>query len=79
MYPPLGEAGLYRHVGLWQDGIHHCNLVRATLKGAKQSWALITDEPPSLQTLWQYALRFRVEELFLASKSAAGVVISSWL
>ena len=25
--------------------------------------------PPSLNTLWQYALRFRVEELFLDSKS----------
>jgi len=32
---------------------------------------VITDEPPSLQTLWQYALRFRVEELFLDSKSGA--------
>jgi hypothetical protein len=31
----------------------------------------LTDEPPSLQTLWQYALRFRVEELFLDSKSGA--------
>ncbi len=30
---------------------------------------MLTDEPPSLQTLWQYALRFRVEELFLDSKS----------
>ncbi|WP_262561151.1 hypothetical protein [Acaryochloris sp. CCMEE 5410] len=30
---------------------------------------MITDESPSLQTLWQYALRFRVEELFLDSKS----------
>ena len=33
--------------------------------------AVVTDEPPSLQTLWQYALRFRVEELFLDSKSGA--------
>ena len=29
------------------------------------------DEEPSLQTLWQYGLRFRVEELFLDSKSGA--------
>lgn len=71
LYPPIGEARLYRHVGLWQDGIHRCNLVLATVKGAKESWAVITDEPPSLQTLWQYALRFRVEELFLDSKSGA--------
>ena len=45
--------------------------VLATVKGAKDSWAVITDEPPSLQILWQYALRFRVEELFLDSKSGA--------
>lgn len=30
---------------------------------------MITDEPPSLNILWQYGLRFRVEELFLDSKS----------
>ena len=71
MYPPLGEARLYRHVGLWLDGIHRCNLVLATVQGAKDSWAVVTDEVPTLQTLWQYALRFRVEELFLDSKSGA--------
>ncbi len=71
LYPPLGEARLYRNVGLWLDGIYRCNLVLATVKGAKESWAVITDEPPNLQTLWQYALRFRVEELFLDSKSGA--------
>lgn len=43
--------------------------VVASPKGVKEPWAVITDEPPSLQTLWQYALRFRVEELFLDSKS----------
>lgn len=50
VYPPLGEARLYRHVGLWQDGIHRCHLVLATVKGAKESWAVITNESPSLQT-----------------------------
>lgn len=71
IYPPLGEARLYRHVGLWADGMHRCNLVLATVVGAKDSWAVVTDETPTLQTLWQYALRFRVEELFLDSKSGA--------
>ena len=36
-----------------------------------EPWAVITDETPTLQTLWQYGLRFRVEELFLDSKSGA--------
>jgi hypothetical protein len=71
MYPPLGQAWLYRHVGLWLDGAHRCNLVLATVQGAKESWAVITDESPTLQTRRQYALRFQVEELFLDSKSGA--------
>jgi hypothetical protein len=71
MYPPLGQARLDRNVGLWLDRVHRCHLVLATVKGAKESWAVITDESPTLQTLWQYALRFQVEELFLDSKSGA--------
>ncbi len=71
VYPKKGEAAFYRHVGLWQDGYHRCNLVVASPSGVKEPWAVITSEPPTLQTLWQYALRFRVEELFLDSKSGA--------
>jgi len=71
LYPRLGEACLIRNVGLWADGTHRCNLVLATVSGAKDSWAVATDEPPTLQTLWQYALRFQIEELFLDSKSGA--------
>ncbi len=51
------------------DGKYRCNLVLANVKGVTEPWAVITDEKPSLQTLWQYGLRFRVEELFLDSKS----------
>ncbi len=71
LWPPLGEAIFYHNVGLWQDGKYHCNLVQALVKGVKEPWAVITDETPTLQTLWQYSLRFRVEELFLDSKSGA--------
>jgi len=46
-------------------------LVLATVKGVKEPWAVITSEPPTLQTLWQYGLRFQVEELFLDSFSGA--------
>ncbi len=42
-----------------------------TLMDIPQPWAVISNEEPSLQTLWQYDLRFRVEELFLDSKSGA--------
>jgi hypothetical protein len=71
LYPPMNQALLLKNVGLWADGIHRANLVLATVKGAKDSWAVITDEEPSLQTLWNYSSRFCVEELFLDSKSGA--------
>ena len=71
LYPPVNQAKLLINVGLWADGIHRANLVLATVKGAKDSWAVITDEVPSLQTLYQYSSRFCVEELFLDSKSSA--------
>jgi hypothetical protein len=66
-YPTL----VYQNVGLWLNGVHCCNLVLAAVQGTKDAWAVITDEPLTLQTLWQYALRFRVEELCLDSKSGA--------
>ena len=67
--PPKSEAILYHNVGLWLDGECRSNFVLANVKGAKEPWAVITNESPTLQTLWQYALRFRIEELFLDSKS----------
>ena len=53
--PPKSEAIFYHHVGLWLDGECCSNLVLANVKGAKEPWAVITDEEPTLQTLWQYA------------------------
>jgi hypothetical protein len=69
LLPAKGQAKLYTNVGLWSDGDCRCNLVLASVRGIKESWAVITDEPPSLDILWRYGLRFRIEELFLDSKS----------
>jgi hypothetical protein len=52
-------------------GLLRCNLVVAYPEGVSEHWAVITDEPPTLKTLHEYALGFRVEELFLDSKSGA--------
>ena len=71
LWPPKGEAVLYHNVGLWLDGEYRSNIVLANVRGVKEPWAVITDETPTLETLWQYGLRFRVEELFLDSKSGA--------
>jgi hypothetical protein len=69
LFPQKAEAVLCHDVGLWLDGKYRCNVVLANVRGVKEPWAVITDENPFLQTLWQYGLRFRVEELFLDSKS----------
>jgi hypothetical protein len=71
LVPPLNEASIYRQVRLWTDGAHVTNLIVATARGAKEPWTVITNETPTLNTLWQYGLRFRIEELFLDSKSGA--------
>lgn len=69
LVPSVCEAVLFHNVGLWLDGLYRCNLVLANVRGVKEAWGVITDEEPSLNTLWQYGMRFRVEQLFLDSKS----------
>ncbi|NER06530.1 MAG: transposase [Okeania sp. SIO3C4] len=71
LWPAKGEACLYPGVRLWSEGRWRTNLVLANARGTKEPWAVITDEAPSLQTLWQYGYRFRTEELFLDAKSGA--------
>ena len=69
LWPKKAEAALYHNVGLWLDGKYRCNIILANVRGVQEPWAVITDENPSLQTLWQYGMRFCIEELFLDSKS----------
>lgn len=71
MSPNKGEAKLMQDVRLWSPGTDRTHLALANVRGAREPWAVITDEPPSLQTFWQYSQRFAVEELFLDSKSGA--------
>ncbi len=57
-----GEAKLYHGVRLWEQGTQQVNLVVAYPKGVAEPWVVMTNEPPSLNTLWQYGLRFRVDK-----------------
>jgi hypothetical protein len=74
-----GEAKMYHKVRLWEQGIETVNLVLAYPQGVAEPWAVITDETPTLETLWQYGFRFRVEELFLDSKSGVFALVDSRL
>lgn len=47
--------------------------------GVDEPWAVITDESPTLQTLWQYALRFQIEELFQGQQEECVSVGRLWL
>jgi hypothetical protein len=69
LWPPVTQAKLYHNVRLWSEAVLQVNLVLAYPQGVDEPWAVITDERPTLETLWQYGLRFRLEELFLDSKS----------
>lgn len=40
VYPPVGEAALYRNIKLWNDGIHRCNLVLAHPVGVDEARSL---------------------------------------
>ncbi len=65
LYPLVNQAQLLTNVGLWTDGFHRANLVLATVAGAKDSWAVITDEIPSLQTLRRINLVFSHQYYYL--------------
>ncbi len=69
LYPPKGQVKLYHQVRIWTDAQLQCNLALASMRGVKDKWAIMTDETPTLETFWDYGLRFRIEQLFLDSKS----------
>ena len=78
-WPPVGEARCYHQVALWETEIQAGNLVLANPQGVQEPWAVLTDEAPTLETLWDYGLRFRTEELFLDDKSGCFQLESSRL
>ena len=53
---------MYHQVRLWEQGIETVNLALAYPEEVAEPWAVITDEPPTLQTLYQYGFRFRVDK-----------------
>jgi len=59
--PPLEKPG-YTRRALWADGL--TVVISSGDRATEQeSCKVVTDESPLLQTLWQYALRFRIERV----------------
>lgn len=70
LLPPANQASLFTQVKIL-DGIE-CHLATATVSQAQESWAVVTSEPPSLQTFAIYGRRFGgIEPHFKDYKSAA--------
>lgn len=75
---PTGQAYLFPNVSVL-DGIT-CHLATATVAGAKESWAVLSEQRPSLQTFALYGQRFGgIEPHFKDYKSAAFDVLQSGL
>jgi hypothetical protein len=70
LLPETGEAYLFENVTILED--IECHLATATVSIAQESWAVITNIPPSLQTFALYGQRFGgIEPHFKDYKSAA--------
>ncbi len=70
LLPPAEQASLFRDVTILKD--IECHLATATLTMAEESWAVITDTSPSLQTFALYGQRFGgIEPHFKDYRSAA--------
>ena len=70
LLPPAEQAHLVKDVTILKD--IECHLAAATLTMAEESWAVITDTSPSLQTFALYGQRFGgIEPHFKDYKSAA--------
>lgn len=78
LLPPAEQAYLFEHVQVL-DGIA-CHLATANAPDTKDAWAVLSNQPPSLQTFALYGKRFGgIEPHFKDYKSAAFGVLQSRL
>lgn len=78
LWPSRKQAYLFPNVSVL-GGIA-CHLATATVAGTQESWAVLSERPPSLQTFAVYGQRFGgIEPHFKDYKSAALNVLQSGL
>ncbi len=78
LFPPAKQAYLFANVRVLDE--IGCHLATATVPDTKESWAVLSDQPPSLQTFDLYGKRFGgIEPHFKDYKSAAFDVLHSGL
>lgn len=78
LFPPTDQAYLFEQVTVLGDIA--CHLATAQASEADEPWAVLSDQPPSLQTFALYGSRFGgIEPQFKDYKSAAFEVLRSHL
>lgn len=78
LLPPQGEAYLFADITVLRD--IECHLATANLALAGETWAVLTNKPPSLHTFAMYGQRFGgIEPHFKDYKSAGFELIRSQL
>ncbi|MGG6270965.1 transposase [Leptolyngbya sp. AN03gr2] len=78
LLPPVEQVYLFPNVTILED--ISCHLATATLPGLQESWAVLSSQPPSLQTFERYGKRFGgIEPHIKDYKSAAFEIIPSHL
>ncbi len=72
LMPAKGQALFLHKVWITERWFGPVHLALAHVQTARgfEEWAILSDEPTSLETLDEYALRFDIEENFLDDKSA---------
>jgi hypothetical protein len=78
LFPPPEQAYLFENVRVLDD--IDCHLATAHVPDANDTWAVLSDQPPSLQTFALYSKRFGgIEPHFKDYKSAAFDVLHTGL
>ena len=78
LFPPVEQAYLFETVTVWNEWSVH--LATAHVPIAGEAWAVLSDQPPSLQTFALYGERFGgIEPHFKDYKSSAFEVLQSGL
>jgi hypothetical protein len=64
-----GHARFYHNVWISQAFLGPVHIAFARLRGSRETWLIVSDEPTGTKTFEEYALRFDIEENFLDDKS----------
>jgi len=77
--PKAGQAYFWQAIRITAEGYGPVHLAMAHLRENGERWYVLSDQPTSLQTFDDYALRFDIEENFLDDKSNGFQLESSLL